>query len=124
MSVNGYRWPEELWLRAKELIDGGMTIKAAAREIGVDYSRLGAKARYERESQDARERKYARERAKRKSYYLPTSSYRPGKQPASSRPSEALIAARDARARITPRDLTAQLLGDPLPGYSALERRT
>ena len=30
---------------------------------------------------------------------------------------------RDARKELRPRDLTAQLLGDPLPGYSALDRR-
>lgn len=122
MSCNGYRWPEELWLRAKALIDGGMTIKAAALECGVEYGKLGSKVRYERQSGDARERKYARERLKRKSYYIAT-SIRPSKPHVSSRPSEALLAERDRRARIAPRDLTASLLGDPLPGFSALDRR-
>jgi hypothetical protein len=34
------------------------------------------------------------------------------------------LADRDKRYTITPRSLTAALLGDPLPGYSALERAT
>ena len=31
---------------------------------------------------------------------------------------------RDRRALLAPRDLTAAFFGDPLPGYSALDRRT
>jgi hypothetical protein len=37
--------------------------------------------------------------------------------------SERLLADRDRRAELEPRDLTARLLGDPLPGQSALERK-
>lgn len=33
------------------------------------------------------------------------------------------VADREHRARLEPRSLTAMLLGDPLPGYSALDRR-
>ncbi|HEX4043237.1 MAG TPA: hypothetical protein VHY10_16185 [Xanthobacteraceae bacterium] len=33
------------------------------------------------------------------------------------------LAERDQRLAVAPRDLTAALCGDPLPGYSALERR-
>lgn len=40
------------------------------------------------------------------------------------RAAEDLLRARDMRLQIKPRDLTAFLCGDPLPGYSALERRT
>jgi len=35
---------------------------------------------------------------------------------------EAVLAERDARLALDPRDLTAAFCGDPLPGYSALER--
>lgn len=41
----------------------------------------------------------------------------------SSRPPADLIAERDRRSAMAPRDLTAAMFGDPLPGYSALERR-
>lgn len=34
-----------------------------------------------------------------------------------------VLADRDLRCNARPRDLTAALCGDPLPGYSALERR-
>lgn len=33
------------------------------------------------------------------------------------------LADRDRRATLEPRDLTASFFGDPLPGYSALDRR-
>lgn len=36
---------------------------------------------------------------------------------------ERALDARDLRLMLLPRDLTAAILGDPLPGYSALERR-
>lgn len=39
------------------------------------------------------------------------------------RPAMDTIAERDYRAGLMPRDLTAAICGDPLPGYSALERR-
>lgn len=34
-----------------------------------------------------------------------------------------VLAERDRRRELVPRDLTAAFFGDPLPGYSALERR-
>jgi len=39
------------------------------------------------------------------------------------RPPAELIADRDYRSGLPPRDLSAAFFGDPLPGYSALERR-
>ncbi len=39
------------------------------------------------------------------------------------RPSEAELAERDRRGLVEPRDLTAEICGDPLPGFSALDRR-
>lgn len=38
------------------------------------------------------------------------------------RPTSELLHERDMRAQIPPRDLTAAFCGDPLPGYSALDR--
>ena len=35
-----------------------------------------------------------------------------------------VLAEREHRLALAPRDITAALFGDPLPGYSALERRT
>lgn len=39
------------------------------------------------------------------------------------RPTSELLCERDRRLQIAPRDLTAALCGDPLPGFSALDRR-
>ncbi len=44
-------------------------------------------------------------------------------QSSSGRVPAAVLADRDRRAGLSARDTTALLLGDPLPGYSALERR-
>lgn len=41
----------------------------------------------------------------------------------SGRPTSSLLEERDRRLSISPRDLTAAFFGDPLPGYSALDRR-
>lgn len=38
-------------------------------------------------------------------------------------PSMDVLAERDRRLALQPRDTTAALLGDPLPGYSALDQR-
>lgn len=40
-----------------------------------------------------------------------------------ARVNDDILRARDRRLKIKPRDLTAYICGDPLPGYSALERR-
>lgn len=40
-----------------------------------------------------------------------------------TRPTEDMLQERDRRSAMMPRDITAALFGDPLPGYSALERR-
>ena len=42
----------------------------------------------------------------------------------SVRPCPLALADRDSRAELEPRDLTAWFFGDPLPGMSALDRRT
>jgi hypothetical protein len=42
----------------------------------------------------------------------------------SVRPCPLALADRDRRANLEPRDLTAWFFGDPLPGMSALDRRT
>jgi len=42
----------------------------------------------------------------------------------SVRPCPLALADRDRRAELEPRDLTAWSFGDPLPGMSALDRRT
>lgn len=45
-----------------------------------------------------------------------------GYMPMKCVPAAEVLADRDLRATLVPRDLTAAFFGDPLPGYSALER--
>jgi len=40
-----------------------------------------------------------------------------------NQPTEDVLIERNKRLALSPRDLTAAMFGDPLPGYSALERR-
>ena len=56
--------------------------------------------------------KRPRERVERVSYYCKTIIS-----------SEKALIERDRRAKLSPRNLTAEFFGDPLPGYSALDKR-
>lgn len=49
-------------------------------------------------------------------------STRTDEEPPNCRPTDEMLADRDRRYYGTPRTLTAWLMGDPPPGYSALER--
>lgn len=49
--------------------------------------------------------------------------YRPVEEIAPVAAPSTVLAEREYRLALAPRDLTAALFGDPLPGYSALERR-
>jgi hypothetical protein len=73
-------------------------------------------------------RRIARNRAVRRNRYAEIySSAQWGKviprQGADQPPALSALADRDARVAIYPRDLTASICGDPLPGYSAGDRR-
>ena len=125
--MGGPRWEGDLWWRAKALVERGLTFRQAGLELGLTAAQVRNKWRHEMMSPEERKQRSDREKAKRR--LRPSNAYigKPkvplSKQQASSRPSEDLLAERDRRARIAPRDLTAALLGDPLPGFSALDRR-
>lgn len=122
--MSSYRWPEELWAQAKALIESGKNLKETALLIGCERQALKSKVCWERATSDV---KIKRNEASRRRRFHDKAKTPPRlqleRQFASSKPSPELIAERDYRLSIAPRDLTAALQGDPLPGFSALERR-
>lgn len=133
MADHTYRWPEGMWERANAMLESGMPFKVVAAELKIPEQSLHSKAKWERMSPEQKARKNARSRAARaverekkkvrRPYIVELSPPRLQFERASVRPSPELIAERDRRLAIQPRDLTASFFGDPLPGYSALERR-
>jgi hypothetical protein len=138
MGSQGDRWPIGLFDRAKELIESGKTIAETARLIRMRPQQLKAKLRYDKMDADEKHRRALRQREYRRHYLRrpgghlerPVRAYDPMQTPArlqferpAPKPDTKLLAERDRRLSIAPRDLTAQLLGDPLPGFSALDRR-
>lgn len=135
MRSQGYRWPQGMWERADAMLKSGKTYKDVAEELRIPILSLRNKAKWEQMSPERRARKRDKAREYR-GYYLreikPKRAYEPLHTPPrlqfaierpAHKPSEKLIADRDYRLSLPPRDLTAALLGDPPPGYSALERR-
>lgn len=112
----------------------GKSFKTISAEMSIPVQALYSKSKWERMSPEQKARKNARSRASRegtrvekllrvRKYDVEATPPRIQFERAIIRPSAELIAERDRRLSQMPRDLTAALCGDPLPGYSALERR-
>lgn len=61
--------------------------------------------------------------ARQRAYYARTKAMLTGEEPIPPRVDPAALEDRDHRLGLAPRDLVALFAGDPLPGYSALDRR-
>lgn len=95
-------WTEEQWALVLVMRAAGRTMVEMAQVIGLPRSAI--------------QRRIARE------YPNPRKIFRITTYKNKFVPDE-VVAERDARKRLQPRDLTAAFFGDPLPGYSALDRR-
>jgi hypothetical protein len=96
------------------------TREAAAEFLGVTVGAIQHRRRYLRSTPE----QLARRREKQREYDRirngPTGA---GHKP-QPRPRPKTIEDRDRRADLQPATLTARIFGDPLPGYSALDRRS
>jgi hypothetical protein len=123
------RWTVDEWQNAKRMLDGGADRDVVARAIGRALGCLKEKIRWEGLSPEQRAARleYLREkrRAASKLSDIPNREVCAPKRAVSTGPfiSDEVLADRDARKNLAPRDLSAAFFGDPLPGYSALERR-
>ena len=115
------RWPQQDWQRAKDLLARGFEPKQVARLLNRKIESLMTKMRYEAMTPEQRlkmqDRVNANRRAKAAQYVRARAFVK-----VASRPEEDILRERDIRLA-TPRTLTQQLLGDPPPGYSALDRK-
>ena len=115
--MNEGPWSDEEWQRASQLIDGGHAIKVIAQLIGRSYDSLVGKMRYEAMDDEQRQAEHDRINAYRRKEGSP---YR--KVNVANRPTNDILDERD-RYLSAPRTLSQRLLGDPPPGYSALDRK-
>jgi hypothetical protein len=101
-------WTDAEFLRAKGMHDSGMNYA----EIGIELGRT-------KKAVQARIQK-GRWRDRYGSPFRETGLPQPS---AANRAPDDLLTDRNHRSGLAPRDLTAAVFGDPLPGYSALDRR-
>jgi hypothetical protein len=92
-------WTTEEVQRASDLRDAGVSYVEIAKELGRTPGAVGGKLSY---SQTSGLRHHVANE---------------------QRPCDRTLAERDARAKLEHHTLTAAFCGDPLPGYSALDRR-
>jgi hypothetical protein len=116
-------WSSEEWARAEQCFADGMNIAQTAQHLGKTYKQVAGKLLWENMTDAQRAKRRAQVNARRNASGEYKSTPRPDKPVARPRTSLKQLADRDKRYTIPPRDLTAQVFGDPLPGYSALEQR-
>lgn len=119
-------WNVILDLRLRRLFLAGEPRWFIADACGVDQKTIANQLknhRFTKIEREARRERYNKRRAQieREDWKYVYQGYAVRKE--EYRPSEEALAERAQRLSQAPRDLTAALCGDPLPGYSALERR-
>jgi hypothetical protein len=115
------RWSPEEWQKTKTMLDQGIDRNLVAKTIGRAIGCLKEKIRWEGMSAEQRTARLKSIREKRQAASISDVP----KRRVITEPyvCESAVADRDLRKRIAPRDLSAALFGDPLPGYSALDKR-
>lgn len=116
------RWHPKQWAKAQGLLARGMTPSQVAPLIGKTAHQLSEKVRWENTPESKREQRRLRINARRNA----SGEYK--SPPDVNLPSMGARAAPDlleeARRRLeAPRTLSQMLMGDPPPGYSALDRK-
>lgn len=121
MTVNP--WSSEDTVIAQTMNESGAPNEEIARRLGRSRKAVNARLAWLRLPQEKKDYRAARKRKYEKDNYVGRNAKKTGFFTPSARPAEDVIVERDRRLALQPRDLTALLFGDPLPGYSALERR-
>jgi hypothetical protein len=122
MSANV--WSGEHIDRLKQMNSEGTSYEDIAEVLGRSVKSIKAKLAMLRMTTEqlrayrAKKRKYAADQYPGRKAIGSGFSDLPG-----ARPDEDIIAERDRRLALSPRSLTAAFCNDPLPGYSALDRR-
>lgn len=115
-------WTAEEWQEAQRLKTDGLGADAIAEKLGRSRKAVRAKFQKENLTPEQRRKRTEYERSRRgveiKTRQIAGITFVVAPD---TRAVEA-FKERDERLRQSPRDLTSALMGDPLPGYSALER--
>lgn len=129
MSVAQKRWKPAELKTMHRLIQAGRPYAEIATELERSVASLKHRLQWECRSSESRDQRNARLKEYRRQRDLSVRAGEPNTQGLNlelgcgPKPGADLLRARDQKASIPPRDLTAAFFGDPLPGYSALERR-
>lgn len=131
------RWKPEDWTLARQLLQTN-TIEFVAKQLGRSHMCVKEKLRWENMSEEKRQARRDHINAKRRAAAVLVIRVPQKRGPKPRGDIEATRihfeavgpkitaeqqADRDARYAISPRSLTAAFFKDPLPGYSALERK-
>ncbi len=120
------RWHPELWKKTQDLLARGHSVESVAAIIGRPLQRLKEKIRWEAMTPAKKEKRRVRtnvvRHARRTGQELKSIRKNQVYVMESHRPDEVLLS--DAQRRLLmPRTITQAILGDPPPGYSALDKR-
>lgn len=122
----GQAWTKGEWQRAEELLQRGHSRSEVALVIGKTPEQLRQKIAYEEMSGEKREliRQRINARRRERTAGLPPKVVRQRVfTPLLERAPPEVFIERERRRATAPRDLTAAFFNDPLPGFSALDRR-
>lgn len=116
------RWTEDELVEFREMLANGVSQKDLAERFDRSVDSIKSRIAWEKITPERRlQRNEAIKCRRAKEIKSPRVVIE--RVTVETRPAQDVLAERDYRAGLTPRDLSAALMGDPLPGYSALERR-
>lgn len=115
-------WPADKWTRAKDLLALGHSIAVVAHRIGDKAQNLRSKIRWENMTPAQKEARRERINICRKSRAEIPSERRPQPEQRYER-APAYVLEERAQRQAAVRSPIAELLNEPPPGYSALDRK-
>jgi hypothetical protein len=118
------RWTPDQVETALSMKADGHDVKEIAERLGRSVKAVQGKFKYIALNEGQREERRQALRRRRIASGIQSTRLHPnGQTTKAERPSDNVLSERARRSAIMPRDLTAAFFGDPLPGYSALDRR-
>lgn len=116
------RWKAYEWQKVVQLKERGFTYEAIAVQLGRTKDEIKSKYLYETMAPARKLKRLERQQAKRQTYTEnQRTAYLTGPTP-THRASPDVLLERELRLA-TPRSITGVVFGDPVPGWSALDRR-
>lgn len=124
VDMNATVWNEQKLKRLYEMRGRNVRIEDIAESLGVNKRTLERRLYWDSMSPDQRKARRDKIYARRREEAKDNRRIIVEQVVVSERPGAEQIRDRDERMMLAPRDLTAMFCGDPLPGHSALDKRT